>query len=328
MDKTFDIYDKSYKQLFSNKTIFKQLIQSFVDEPWVKKVNFDSAELINKTYISNRYKKRESDLIYKLNFEGNDLYIYLLLEFQSSPDKFMPVRVLNYITSLYLDMIKRKGDNIKLPPIFPLVLYNGDKKWNYSNNISDLIENSHLIGDYALNFKHLLLKENEYSLEKLLKIGNIVSTLFISESHYDIELLKDELLKLYDNEQDKTACKIFFNFFQQMYINEKIEEIDYNKIEEVYTTKEEVNSMLLNAIRKEKEDIRIQGRLEGRVEGRLEGKLETARQRLKNLLNRKFGNVSENILSKIDSCEKAENLEKSIDSIFDINSPEEILKDI
>jgi len=159
-----------------------------------------------------------------------------------------------------------------------------------------------------------------------LEIGNIVSTLFISETHYDIEILKDELLKLYDNESDKTACKIFFNFFQQMYINEKMEEIDYNKIEEVYKTKEEVNSMLLNAIRKEKENIRLEGEKIGIVKGEQIGLLKGKRDLLLSLLNKRFGKLPENVTLVINNIENVEVIQKIVDSIFDINSPEDVLK--
>jgi len=61
----------------------------------------------------------------------------------------MPVRCLNYIISLYLDLIKEKGKDILLPPIFPLVLYNGDDNWNSSHKISDFIENNNILGDYV-----------------------------------------------------------------------------------------------------------------------------------------------------------------------------------
>ena len=44
-----------------------------------------------------------------------------------------------------------------------------------------------------------------------------------------------------------------------MSINEKIDIIDNSKIEEMYKTKEEVNSMLLTAIRKEKQQLINQG---------------------------------------------------------------------
>jgi hypothetical protein len=45
--------------------------------------------------------------------------------------------------------------------------------------------------------------ENVYSQERLLAIRNIVWTLFLAEAHYDIHLLEEELLILYERESDK-----------------------------------------------------------------------------------------------------------------------------
>lgn len=63
----------------------------------------------------------------KTETAGEWLYVYLLLEFQSSNDTYMAVRILTYIGLLYQDLIKSgKTSARKLPAVFPLVLYNGN----------------------------------------------------------------------------------------------------------------------------------------------------------------------------------------------------------
>lgn len=175
----------------------------------------------------------------------------------------MPVRCLNYITNLYLDMIKEKGESISLPPIFPLVLYNGDEKWNHSNKVSDFIKNNNILGNYGINFEIFLLKENTYSLQELLEIGNIVSTLFITESYYNSELVYQEVQKILDKYGITIPLKLFLNYFRQMSKNEKVDIINNSELEKLYKTKEEVNSMLLTAVRKEKDDLRKEGEVIG-----------------------------------------------------------------
>ena len=38
---TLNIHDSGYKKLFSNRTIFRQLIETFIHEAWVKELNFE-----------------------------------------------------------------------------------------------------------------------------------------------------------------------------------------------------------------------------------------------------------------------------------------------
>jgi hypothetical protein len=57
------------------------------------------------------------------------LYIYLLVEFQSQPDPWMAMRMLVYVGLFYQELIKGRHFTAsgKLPPVFPLVLYNPKK---------------------------------------------------------------------------------------------------------------------------------------------------------------------------------------------------------
>lgn len=145
----------------------------------------------------------------KVKLRGKDSYICVLLEFQSTVERFMALRVLNYMTNFYMDFLTSNKNPQMLPPLFPIVLYNGDHKWTAPLEISKLIENHKLMGDFGIRFKYFKVAENEFARNELLKIRNIVSTLFLAESHYDIDLLTPELLLLFEREKDKQAVSIF-----------------------------------------------------------------------------------------------------------------------
>lgn len=257
------IHDYGYKKLFSNKTIFRQLIETFVNQEWVKDIDFNKSETLDKSFISDNYKNTEGDLIVKTKLNDKDFYIYILLEFQSSIDKFMSLRMLNYITNFYMDLLENNKQLTILPPVFPIMLYNGDDKWTAPINISELIKENDLLGEYALNFKYFKISENEYSSEVLLKIQNIVSTLFLAEVDYNLDLLMKEMITLFDKEEDKQAVSIFLNWFRILSKNGKIEQEDYNRMEELYKDKSEVSSMLVTALNNEKQRLRNEGELIG-----------------------------------------------------------------
>lgn len=265
-----NVHDSGYKKLFSNKTIFRQLLQTFVKEPWVDDLDFDSCETIDKSFISEHYKATESDLIYKIKLNDQEIYIFILIEFQSTVDRFMAVRIPNYITNFYMDYLETHKKVDKLPPIFPILLYNGDRAWTAPQNLADLIDNSELLGEYGLNFNYFKIAENEYDLETLQAIRNIVSTLFLAEAHYDIELLKQELLAIFKTEDDKQAASLFLNWFKQLSNHQRIEPEDYIQLEQVYRNVEEVNAMLITALKKEREELFEAGHQEGRQENRIE----------------------------------------------------------
>jgi len=261
------IHDSGYKKLFSNRTIFQQLVETFITETWVKELDFSRCETLDKSFITDHYKETESDLIYKLKLHRKTVYIYVLLEFQSKVDRFMVLRVLFYILSFYMDYTTNYKRIKKLPAIFPIVLYNGQRKWSAPTKISDLIEAEPSLGAYAISFEYLLLNEKAYSKERLLTIRNIVSTLFLAEGHYDIKLLEQELLNLYDQEADKQAVSLFLNWFRQLALYGKVSPEDYEKLDTVYWTKAEVQTMLVATLEQERQKIYQQGEAVGIVKG-------------------------------------------------------------
>jgi len=283
-----NIHDNGYKILFSNKTIFRQLLETFVGEEWVKELDFDKCERLDKSFISDHYKETESDLIYKIKLKQKDIFVVVLIEFQSTVAWFISLRILNYITNFYMDYVNSNRQAKKLPAVFPILLYNGNEKWTAPSKLGDLIEGNELLGKYALNFEYFKIAENEYNRELLLRVGNVVSTLFLAEAHYDPKLLEQELLRVFDQEEDKTAISLFLNWFLQLKEHGRLSAEDFAGIKNAYQSKEEVRTMLITALEKEKKDLAKQIKKELGDELYKKGKFEEQKETAKKMLLRGF----------------------------------------
>ncbi|MCK5736705.1 MAG: Rpn family recombination-promoting nuclease/putative transposase [Spirochaetaceae bacterium] len=180
-------YDAAYKYLFSNPRIACQLLHSFVDIPLVKDIHPEDLELVEKSFVSDDLQRREADVIFKVNHGGKSAYIYILMEFQSSPDKAIPVRMLNYITMFY-DFLFRQSKAGKLPAVLPLLIYNGSRDWNVPFRLEELIE-PYLPKRYIPHFEYYPIIEKNYSDETLFEINNLVSAIMLVEnSRYKVNL--------------------------------------------------------------------------------------------------------------------------------------------
>lgn len=282
------IHDRGYKRLFSNRCFFRQLLENFVAQAWIKEIDFNQSEKLDKTFINPHYKETESDILYKVKFKQQDAYVYILIEFQSSNNPFMALRVLHYMSSIWLDHAENQASNAKLPPIFPIVLYSGNERWTAATEFRELLEKPDLFEDYVPHFKYFKIAANEYTQTQLLKLSNVVSMLFLAETQHDIETLKEELLSLFDKKEDKQAISLLLNWFEQLMIHGHREPIDYQALETIYHSKEEARTMLENTIARERQTFfdngklegKLEGKIEGKIEGKLEGKLETAKAML------------------------------------------------
>jgi predicted transposase YdaD len=100
-------HDHSYKLLFSHPEMVADLLRGFVREDWVQQLDFSSLEKVSGTYVADDLREREDDVIWRVRWGQDWLYVYLLLEFQSTVDRYMAVRILVYLGLLYQDLIRQ-----------------------------------------------------------------------------------------------------------------------------------------------------------------------------------------------------------------------------
>ncbi|NLK24283.1 MAG: Rpn family recombination-promoting nuclease/putative transposase [Clostridiales bacterium] len=63
---------------------------------------------MNKSFVTTDYKDTECDLIYEAKINSNKIVFYILLEFQSTIDYRMPLRLLFYMCEVLREYTKNK----------------------------------------------------------------------------------------------------------------------------------------------------------------------------------------------------------------------------
>ena len=222
-------YDSAYKYLFSNKRIFHEFLTRFVHEDFVGEISLKDIEKVDKSFVSDEFLKRESDIIYKVKTSKRDVYIYILVEFQSTVDKSIPVRMLLYILQLY-DELYRNSRKGKLPAVFPVLLYNGNEKWTVPVNIRELIEETIPL-QYIPSFRYYPVIENEIPDSALKRIKGIMAAIIYLEKQKDEKLLSEavdtviELIKETRSEQFKMFTVWLNRMFKQAIDDKEAEKI-------------------------------------------------------------------------------------------------------
>ena len=267
-------HDRRYKRIFSNPYFMQKLLESFVQETFIKDLDFSTLNRIDKSFINEDFSEKESDLIYTVKFKEKTLYIFLLLEFQSTVDKLMPVRFLRYIMELYESFGKiPKGG--KFPAVFPLLLYSGDAKWTAEEEISVLIEKT-LPKGYIPAFKYYPVLENRIPKKSLIKIKNAVSAIFYIEnsSPEDIENEIDILMDIIKGE-NIPVIKELVNWFNNylFHLNSNINKESLSLKMETLT---EVKAMFATKLKEYEEKILEQGIEKGIEQGEYLKAMETA----------------------------------------------------
>ena len=135
------MHDAAYRLLFSHPRMVEDLLRGFAAPGWSDSLDFSTLEKLPSELVSDDLRRRSGDGVWRVRFRDEWLYVLVLLEFQSTVDPHMALRILVYTGLLYQDLIRRRaaGDDSRLPPVLPVVLYNGPQRWTASADMSELI---------------------------------------------------------------------------------------------------------------------------------------------------------------------------------------------
>lgn len=325
-----DDHDQSYRLLFAHPEMVRDLLLGFVPGEWVQELDFDSLEKMNGSYVTDDLRSRHADAIWRVKWGSQWLYVYLLLEFQSTVDRFMPVRILSYTGLLYQDLIRQKAlsKGRKLPRVMPIVLYNGKSRWWAPTRVSDLVDS----GPPGLELfqpdqAFLLLDEGAFDLDALSPLHNLVAALFRLEHQRSLEELTQVLGLLVDwlKAPDQASLRRAFVEWLRQRLRHWAPEA---KIPEMHDL-QEVHDMTqtMSDIWKEqyRQSARQEALQEGRQEGRREGRQEGEFSLLSRQLTRRFGPLPEATVNRLKHASLDE-LELWADRVLDAASLDEVLR--
>ena len=191
-------HDSSYKYLFSVPEMVRDLIMGFVPDEWLRRLDYATLERVDGSYITEDFRGRADDIVWRIKVGGEWAYLYLLIEFQSTVDKYMALRMMVYQGLLYQDLIKQKMvlSDGRLPPVLPIVLYNGGQRWTSARDVFDLIPSvPGLVEQFKPRAKYLLVDENDYTDSELTSLKNLVAAIFRFEHPVSSEKI-EELIAL------------------------------------------------------------------------------------------------------------------------------------
>jgi Putative transposase, YhgA-like len=276
----------------------EELVRQFVPEALAAGLDFSGLQRVNPKFHPGRRsaRRRESDVIWRLpTCQGTDIYLYLLIEFQSQSDWWMPVRTQIYQGLLWQQVIaeKKLKTGARLPPLLLLVLYNGIRRWDAPTEIRELIA---LSPDSALwpwqpQVRYYLLDMGAFPGDDLTRRDSVAALLFRLEqplSKDELDALVGEVIGWFRQHPDCADLRrLFGELVRQAFAEVRATRPISDGLEELLEMKS--NLATIGEVWKR------QWLSEGRAEGKAEGKAEA----LVCLLHERFGKVRPSLHKRI-----------------------------
>ncbi|MEM7353598.1 MAG: Rpn family recombination-promoting nuclease/putative transposase [Acidobacteriota bacterium] len=313
----------SYLLLFSHPYLVECLLRDFVPGDWVRGLDFSSLEKVGASYATDDLRSRHDDLVWRVRGRkgGRWIYIYLLLEFQSTDEYFMAVRIMTYLGLLYQDLIRQLGlvTGDLLPRVFSIVLYNGHVRWKAPTNIDELVpEGPFELDSYRPRLEYLLLDEGALLDRALEVMNNPVANLFRLEHAGPEEALSAtrSLRESLAQPQYRDLRRAFVVWYMGVLRN-RLQGVELPELKNL----EEVEDMLADKAPTWTEIWETRGLERGREQGRREGE---SRMLLRQM-ERRFGSQDSLTRQRVQSADADRLLEwgdriltaKRVEDIFD-----------
>jgi predicted transposase/invertase (TIGR01784 family) len=140
------IQDKFFRDIYGRPGNAVGFLRNFLPPNILEALDLNFLSVDKKSYLSEEYKEHYTDLVVKTRFKGNaeePVFVYFLLEHKS----YIPVRpafqLLRYMVEQWYDLEKQGALDNKLPPIFPILLYHGEKGWTHGVHFHDIVNIPH-----------------------------------------------------------------------------------------------------------------------------------------------------------------------------------------
>ena len=304
--------DSTCKKLLRDEGCFADLCNYafFQGRQVIKSEELVSRENDLSTLIGNVEKpteiKRYRDVVRKAGIHGD--YVIIGVEHQSTFDKNMIFRILNYDATTYINQVESKKE---VYPVGSFVFYTGDKEWKSPETLKETLKNippdmEPYINDWRLPVVELkTMDARKLTNQRLKEIVEISQSMFAG--NYD-DLRNDRKIETENFMMAATFTRT------------KIKREDLPEGDEINMC--EAMDRLFQKLRNEGE---VLGLEKGETIGYEKGKREEKQNTLKEQLKVKLGTLSSPLEKQLTNT-SLEKLNELTLNIFNVTNEEDVLK--
>ncbi len=236
-------HDVYFKKNWADLQFVHSFLDSYLSFDIRKNIKMDTLEICKDSFVSEDMKEFYSDMLYKVQLEENEMFIYLLFEHKSYPDRMIFIQLYRYILSVletYLQNHKGVEDAKNLPLVLPLVLYHGKEKWNMPTQFADCFQSvSEEMKAFVPNFCYTLFDLSTFSDADIKgSIKNqivllVLKHIFRNDLLAVLPKISDLLRKLNEQETGLQALETLFKYLTN---TEQLASVGFDEIQAALTT--------------------------------------------------------------------------------------------
>lgn len=353
-------HDGSYKRLFGHPEMVADLLRAVLRVRWIESLDFGSLFDCSNEFVTDKGAKRRGDLLWRATIrcgddeslrevsgECEEIYFYIALEFQSTIDQDMPVRIATYRAAIRQRLAERNSGR-PIPEVLPIVIYNGEAPWNAAANLRERLarplpglESYREEGSYLLvEMRRPEIANQRYGvllaiLAQFEQSADLIAIRRIMDANVDVlsgHPIESDAVRWVLGTLARFKATLDTEHFKPLDIREmksmlaeKMERWGKELREEAW--KEGIQAGLEKGLQEGRQKGLLeglqQGQQKGLLEGRLEGRLEAERKSVLRTLITRFGSLPDHVSRKVGEISDSGRLDDLLTQALTLPSLEE-----
>ena len=133
------VHDAFFKHVLSDPQLAGTFLREHLPRDVVDLLGPELPEPVSGSFVDEELRQHHSDLLFRVQLKaGRSAFAYLLMEHKSSPDQAARLQLLRYVVRILSDWYDQNQRQLPLPPILPLLAYQGPRGWTFSCEFMDL----------------------------------------------------------------------------------------------------------------------------------------------------------------------------------------------
>ena len=336
-------HDSLMRVVFSDGKRAGEMLEILAGAELSQVVDFKSLRHLPGRFADEELRQHETDLLFSSTKGTGEALVYVLLEHQSTPVETMALRLVRYVSRIHVSI---GAENMKagcVPPIFPVVLYQGRERWKHPLNVGEFYDKRGLPPGNALPLESRFTLINLQDVaDDLLKVWASrgtpeISLALLSMKHaWDRDFLEllatwDDIVRaVYRARAGRILLTAFVNYFLA------VADTHHGRLAKVLVpmTEPKVGKMIKTAAERLIEEgmekgIKAglkRGRREGHVEGHREGLREGQVEALVRLLEKRFGTLDESVQVRIAAAD-LDRITHFLDRVLEVDTPQQLFEE-
>ena len=133
-------HDSLFRDTFAQPEHAAPLLRALLPAPLVAAIDWGELRPVPSPQVDEQQNAQQTDLLFATRLHGRPALLYVLCEHKSRPDRWTALQALAYVVGIWKDLRRQRPRPKQLPPILPVVVSFGRRRWRASTDLASLLD--------------------------------------------------------------------------------------------------------------------------------------------------------------------------------------------